>query len=219
MSGAGNGRAQGIDAAVVVLLCFGLFIVESLSMAYSNAAWAQGAVVTDASLVGLMVQECVLGAMALAYLHLRGYRLGTHLPRPTAVGTAIGAMLYGAVALAIWVLWWLTGPTQAVEPIEVMLAQAQFSIPAIIAVAIVNGAYEEFFMLGIVMPLLARGGGSFAVGMTVLLRVLYHVYQGPHGAVSVAIFGVALGAYYWRTHKLWPVVCAHVIADLFGLAT
>jgi len=212
-------RAQSIDAAVVTFICFGIFIIESVTMAYAGAPPGPGDIPTDGSLIALIVQEFMLGSIALVYLHLRGYQLLAFVPRPSARETAIGAALYAALALAIWSLWLLIDPTPAPEPIDVLVEQAQFSIPAIIAAAIVNGVYEEFFLLGFVMPMLARHGGSFAVGLTVLLRVLYHVYQGPHGAVSVAIFGVVLGAYYWRTRRLWPVVCAHVIADLIGLAS
>jgi uncharacterized protein len=211
-------RAQWIDAAVVTLICFGIFIIESVTMAYAGAP-AAGEIPTDASLIALIVQEVVLGSVALMYLHLRGYHLPAFVPRPSARDTAVGGLLYAALALAIWVLWLLIDPAPAAEPIDVLVEQAQFSIPAIIAVAIVNGVYEEFFLLGFVMPMLAGRGGSFTIGLTVLLRVLYHVYQGPHGAVSIAIFGVVLGVYYWRTHRLWPVVCAHVIADLIGLAS
>ena len=211
-------RAQWIDAAVVTFICFGIFIVESVAMAYAGAPSGPADVATDASLITMIVQEVMLGSIALMYLHLRGYHLLAFVPRPNARDTAIGAVLYAGLAIAIWLLWLLIDSAPTAEPIDVLVEQAQFSIPAIIAVAIVNGAYEEFFLLGFVMPMLARRGGSFAIGLTVLLRVLYHVYQGPHGAVSVAIFGVVLGTYYWRTHRLWPVVCAHVIADLIGLA-
>jgi len=219
MTPAERERAQWIDAAVVVFICFGIFIIESVTMAYAGASTGPSDVPTDASLIALIVQELMLGSIALVYLHVRGYHLLAFVPRPNARDTAIGAVLYAGLALAIWWMWLLIDPAPTAEPIDVLVEQAQFSIPAIIAVAIVNGVYEEFFLLGFVMPLLARRGGSFAIGLTVLLRILYHVYQGPHGAVSVAIFGVVLGAYYWRTHRLWPVVCAHVIADLIGLAS
>jgi membrane protease YdiL (CAAX protease family) len=210
-------RARYLDAAVVVLVCFGMFVAESLTQVLSGAGPGPTDIATDASLFILILQECVLGALALSFLHVRGYQLRAFLPRPTAPDTALGALLYGAVALAVWVGQRLGGDAGP-EPIDVLMAQAQFSIPAIVAVAIVNGFYEEFFLLGILTPLLARGGASFAIGCTVLLRVLYHVYQGPHGAVAAALFGITLGIFYWRTRRLWPAVCAHVIADLFGLA-
>jgi membrane protease YdiL (CAAX protease family) len=44
--------------------------------------------------------------------------------------------------------------------------------------------------------------------------MLYHIYQGPVGALSVLVFGLVLSLFYLRTGRLFPVVVAHVIADV-----
>ena len=44
--------------------------------------------------------------------------------------------------------------------------------------------------------------------------MLYHLYQGPLGAVWVLGFGLVMSLYYVRTRKLFPVVIAHVLADI-----
>lgn len=51
-----------------------------------------------------------------------------------------------------------------------------------------------------------------------LVRVLYHLYQGPLGAISILLTGTIFGIYYWKTRKLWPVAFAHIFADFAGFA-
>jgi membrane protease YdiL (CAAX protease family) len=48
--------------------------------------------------------------------------------------------------------------------------------------------------------------------------MLYHVYQGPQGTLSILAFGMIVGRYYWRTRALGPVVLTHVVADLLALS-
>ena len=48
--------------------------------------------------------------------------------------------------------------------------------------------------------------------------MLYHIYQGPYGTLSVLAFGIIIGVYYWRTRALGAVVLTHVLADLIALS-
>jgi membrane protease YdiL (CAAX protease family) len=73
-------------------------------------------------------------------------------------------------------------------------------------------------LLGYLMRGFAEAGASFALGLSVLVRLLYHLYQGPLGAVSVVVCGLVLGAAYWRTRRLWPVALAHALIDMIALS-
>jgi len=88
----------------------------------------------------------------------------------------------------------------------------------VLAMSVVNGLYEEVFLLGYLQSALERFGLAFAVGASLLVRVAYHTYQGPAGAVSVLAFGLILSAYFARRRSLWPVVSAHMFADIGGFA-
>jgi membrane protease YdiL (CAAX protease family) len=105
-----------------------------------------------------------------------------------------------------------------VQPITVIAAKAKPTLFFILAVSILNGLYEETFLLGYLVRGFSAAGASFAVGLSILVRLLYHLYQGPVGAVSVVVFGLIVSYYYWRTPVLWPAVLAHTIADVIGLA-
>ncbi|QNA98673.1 CPBP family intramembrane glutamic endopeptidase [Massilia sp. Se16.2.3] len=166
-----------------------------------------------------MMLELVLGALALAFLRARGYRISDTLPSPSWRGLQEGLLLYAAAAAACFVVGWLVpSRSDLVQPIAQMLTNAKPSLVVVLLVSMLNGLYEETFLLGYLTRRFATLGASLAVGLSVLVRLLYHLYQGPSGAVSVVVFGIVLGAVYWRTRRLWPAVVAHSVADLVGLA-
>ena len=206
-------HAGPIEALGIVLLCFGWFIVGSLQ---SLAAWQAGAgrgrAFSDGSLAGLLVIELVLAAAAMAVLRARGYPLQALCPRPSWSGAFSGAGLYLGASLLITLVLPLV-PHPADTPIGKMMAGAHVSLSTLIPVALVNGTYEEMFLLAYLMRGLRRYGASTALGIALLVRLLYHMYQGPVGALAVVLYGAVVGVYYQRTGRLFPAVLAHVIAD------
>jgi membrane protease YdiL (CAAX protease family) len=81
----------------------------------------------------------------------------------------------------------------------------------------VNGTYEEVFLLGFLQRGLRSYGLSIAVGVAVLVRVLYHLYQGPVGTLWVLGFGAVFSLYYLRSEQLWPPAFAHILWDIIPL--
>jgi membrane protease YdiL (CAAX protease family) len=204
------------DCIVVSAICFGWFILVSAQAVASDVPPQP---FTDASLLDLVVREALYASVALVYLHARGYDMVQLLPVPTAVGTLAGLALYVATVLVSWPIdAAVRSAHSAPQPIEEMVANASISFAPIIAMSVVNGLYEEVFLLGYLQRALERFGLAFAVGASLLVRVAYHVYQGPSGTASVLAFGLILGTYFAWQRKLWPVVSAHIFADIGGLA-
>ena len=205
-----------IDAVVVTILCFGWFIAGSIGAVATGFPIGQ---FSDSSLFRIVLFEFTVAAVALGYLRLRGHSLAPLVPVPTAIGCLWGLALYAAWVIATRPLFTLLGASGlATQPIQEMVAGATITLPSLIAASIVNGLYEETFLIGYLLPALAAFGAPFAIGITVLVRVLYHLYQGPVGAVSVIAIGLIFAVYFWHTRKLWPVVFAHMFADLAGFA-
>jgi membrane protease YdiL (CAAX protease family) len=100
------------------------------------------------------------------------------------------------------------------QPIARMMDGATVTMPTIVLFAMVNGTYEEVFLLGFLMRGLRHFGLSIALGVMLLVRVLYHLYQGPLGALWVLGVGVVFGLYFARTNRLWPLVFAHILWDI-----
>jgi membrane protease YdiL (CAAX protease family) len=203
-----------VDLVVVVIICFGWPIVGSV---WAMLAGFPTPPFNDAAFAGVVVEELMLGSVALAYLRLRGHELAALVPRPTALGSLVGLGLYALTTLIFWAAYWLAGtPEPSAEPIEKMIAAGSVSLPWLLAGSIVNGLFEEVFLTGFLLRALIPFGASIAIGVPVLVRAAGHLYQGPLGTMSVIGVGVVFGAYYWRKRQLWPVVVAHIVADVAG---
>ena len=207
-----------LDLVVVTALCFGWFIVASV-LAVMAGFPAQP--FSDAALIGIVLIELLFGALALGYLRLRGHELRVLFPRPSIPESVLGVGLYVASALASWLLVATCLPHDTggqPQPIEEMVSNASISAGPVVGASLINGLYEEMFLVGYLQRGLQAEGHSFAIGVSLLVRVLYHLYQGPMGAISVLGFGLVLGLYYARTKRLWPIVVAHILADVLALA-
>lgn len=204
------------EACLLIAICFGWFILVSIDAVLRG--FPTSGSFSDANLVSLMVLECFLGILALAFLRHRGYSIAELLPSPTWRGSASGLLLALGAFFACWFVEQAFSSRQLEsQPIVEIVNNAKPSLLVALLLSMLNGLYEETFLLGYLVRGFASAGASFALGLSLLVRVLYHLYQGPIGAISVLIFGLVVGIYYWRTRTLWPAVFAHILADAAAL--
>jgi len=52
-----------------------------------------------------------------------------------------------------------------------------------------------------------------AIVLVAILTGLTHLSQGPYGMVTIAIEGIAVGIFYFRVRRLFPLILAHVLYD------
>ena len=203
------------ETALVVLICFGYFILFSIQAVLTGFPVPP---LSDSSLLGTIILEGMLGTAALCFLYARAYPITELVPTPTGVGLLVGVALYAVAFLIDSLLRLAFGAAHpATQAINQMVAEASASLPVIIFVSVLNGFYEETFLIGYLFRATESLGGAFALTVTSLVRISYHLYQGPLGVLSVLGFGAVLGLYYWRTRKLWPTVVAHILGDLVVL--
>ncbi len=119
-----------------------------------------------------------------------------------------------AARLAGTLTWVAFSAGQSEQPITDMMRHSTIGAPMVLLLAIVNGTFEEVFLLGFLMRGLKERGLSIALGVMMLVRVSYHLYQGPLGACYVFGVGLVFGLFYARTQRLWPVVLAHMMWDV-----
>lgn len=203
------------EALVVIAICFGLPILTSVDALFNTYPDAP---LTDAGAIGLILFEVILSGGALLYLKARGFALGALIPRPT-VRDSLGAAL---VVLSAWLIGFIVTsplPSQPTQPVDATLAASSVSMVVMIALACINSAFEEVFLLGVLMRGLRGFGLSLAIGVPLLVRVLYSLYQGPVNVVWVLVFGLCFSLAYARKQALWTPVLAHFFWDLSTLAT
>ena len=195
----------------IAAICFGYPIYSSVTAVSSGIGVLP---FTDGAFILVALVELVLASVALVVLRVCRYPLRSLVPRPSWRDGAIGVALY---LLAIVASQLATLPFESYarsQPIRQLLEQSQVTLAGVIPMALVNGTYEEVFLLGFLMRGLLRFDRVYAVGISLLVRVLYHLYQGPVGMLSILVIGLVLGLYYLRTGRLFTVVVAHVIADM-----
>jgi membrane protease YdiL (CAAX protease family) len=113
-----------------------------------------------------------------------------------------------------------------VAPSQLHAGQVLYPVPdphvsmqLVFLASTVNGIFEELFVAGYVITALREARGVWtAVNASTVLRLLYHLYQGPIGIVIIVPMGVLYGYTYARTRQLWPLMFAHVLIDIIGLS-
>jgi uncharacterized protein len=174
----------------------------------------KGGSFSDGGLLVTMVIEVVCATAALYFLQSRNYAVSTLYPEPKIKDAGIGIALYIIFYIVHWIFIAPLYSSQPVQPIQQMLSKATVTLEVVVPLAVVNGAYEEVFLLGFLLRGLRSYGASTAVGISLLVRVLYHLYQGPVGALTILIYGALLSVYYVRFGKLFPVVFCHILSDI-----
>lgn len=199
------------EAAGIVLLCFGWFIVVSMyavSLGFRSGSFSEG------GLGGMIALEVVLGATAAYLLASRGFDVRSLYPSPSFRGALAGLLLAFAAGVIGQVAVTPLDPNHYSEPLERLMSASPIGLPLLVAFAIVNGVYEEVFLLGFLLRGLRGHGLAVAVGVSLLVRVLYHLYQGPLGAVYVLAVGAVFSLSYVATGRLFPAVLAHALWDI-----
>ncbi|HET9864749.1 MAG TPA: CPBP family intramembrane glutamic endopeptidase [Steroidobacteraceae bacterium] len=217
----------GVEFLVVVCGAFGMPIIRSILSLGPGSAGGPGAgramVFDDAALIGLVVFEVVQAAFLLWFLHLRGWTLEKVGLRITWKSTGMGWLLMVGTYLVAMGAVFVAG---LIVPTQIHAGQALYPVPdpnvsmqLVFLASTVNGIFEELFVAGYVVTALREVRGAWtAINVSTVLRLLYHLYQGPIGIAIIVPMGVLYGFTYARTRALWPLIFAHVLIDIIGLS-
>ena len=201
----------------VVSSTAGLFIASSVLHLVLRAPTED--LMTDWRLLGVLGLELVMALCWVPLLRRRGWTM-RHVSYPGANRDVfIGASLALYAYLAYWLVFMIVG---AVSPQYIRAASTvhiggTISPSIAILASVANPVAEEFLYLGFVANVLRKEGVAIALSVSVLFRVLVHLYQGPALLASVP-FGVVLAAYYLQSRRIWPAIVAHSFMDLIALS-
>jgi membrane protease YdiL (CAAX protease family) len=210
-----------VEFLIVIMWAFGLPIFSSIlsigtqtdSREYFN----------NAALVSIIVMELLQSLFLIWFLRIRGWTLEKLGLAVTLRGTGIGlVLLVGTYA----VIYALQRAAQAALPVDMPAAfqaypgaAADISMNLVFLVSTVNGIFEEVFVAGYIISAITPVRGMWtAINVSTGIRLLYHLYQGPIGILSVVPTGLIFGYVYARTRQLWPLILAHVLMDIIGLS-
>jgi membrane protease YdiL (CAAX protease family) len=212
------------EFAIVILGAFGVFFVATfLSLLDSAGSVYSGDTsrYSGGHLFSLVVYELPIGAVLFAFLRVRGWSLKRLGVRFTAGETLIGFALAFCAEFACYATLWavaIASPAfvRAIRAWD--MTPGGFGLATVIVVSIVNPIFEETFVCGYVISVLKeRADFSTAITISVAIRLLYHLYQGPIAFIGIIPFGLVLGWWYARTGRLWPAIVAHGLGDFIAM--
>jgi CAAX protease family protein len=207
-----------VEFAIVVAGAFGLSIVSSLYLAFHPPS---GALHSEPEMWRMIGRQVVVLLILGGFLLLRGWnfeRMGLQSHWMDGLhGLALAAAAYLTFIVAIIALdRFLPRLAEQAAKLEVMPKVLSPWIVA--AVVLINSFYEEFFVSGYVITALKeRAGETVAINVSVVIRLLYHLYQGVVGVIGMIPVGLIFGYWYARTNKLWPLMVAHAAINLVGM--
>jgi len=179
-------------------------------------------VFTNAELLATIIFEVIQLGFLSWFLRIRGWtfeKFGLGFSwRATAVGVVLMAVTYGLALGAEYSAQIIFNYDLEAAAVRAPKADPDLSMQLVFLVSVVNGIFEELFVTGyIITALTASRGMWMAINVSVVVRLLYHLYQGPIGIMTVVPMGLLYGYVYSRTRQLWPLMVAHVLLDVIGL--
>jgi membrane protease YdiL (CAAX protease family) len=212
----------GVEFLVVVTWAFGLPIFSSI-MSLGTPGSSAVPVFNNAQLLGTIIFEVIQLGFLSWFLHIRGWTLEkfglTFSWTGTLMGVALLVATYGLIAGVQQLAQGVFGYDLQAAIERAPKVDKELSMQLVFLVSVVNGIFEELFVAGyIITALTARRGMWVAINVSVVVRLLYHLYQGPIGVLTIVPMGLLYGYLYSRTRQLWPLVVAHVLLDVIALS-
>lgn len=202
-----------------MLVAFGNPILGSLGMVFGDETVATSATLSGNHLISMIVYEMVILCVVALFLKARGWTLGDlnleYNWRLTAMGIGLAASCIFLTTIIHYVLKTL-GTTP--PPSVLHYKHGDWDLLPIIGISTVNPIFEETIVIGYIMGVFLKPDKpTRAVNISVGVRMLYHLYQGIAGVITIVPMGLIFSYYYYKRRKLWPLIFAHGVMDFIAL--
>ncbi|MFC3928351.1 CPBP family glutamic-type intramembrane protease [Streptococcus caprae] len=216
------------DIPILTILMFGTAIFSSMQVFFTTSGAGDSELTQPDTLQNLymLLFEGVTLAIALAYLAWRRFDFKQWHFAPTVKATVTAIGLFVFLAFSVDVFFILLSPGYAGQifgtpwdiPAGLVAFFSQFTNISMVALALLNGCYEEIYFIGMCSVVEKRYRPWIFV-LSLLVRISFHTYQGVLAALAI---GLILGIFYrfWyekKDNNLYPIFLSHAIADVVGL--
>lgn len=208
---------------LVILLAFGYSIFISLvfffdsffSLSYSQISFTNG------NLIGTGFYEILIMIILYEFLQIRNslidfqnkYQLGKLL----LSSLLLIIIYYSIYFILIFIISHLFANNSMLDFSQVAVNN-NLNLFIIIIFSIVNSIFEETLVVGYVVSKLSTPKGVFfTVNTSILIRFLYHLYQGPIAALTIIPLGILFVFVYIKWKNIWPLIFAHCVMDILAL--
>lgn len=210
------------DIMVLTLIFFGASIYYS-SIGYiellDNNQVAPEISVNDLASYHITVVQVILLMIAWLYLRWRNFDfsvLNFKVDRYTLPMTLVLVLVAGAIADIYQYLHSFVIPEHYPEIDESYYQRISYT-PELIITSLVNGFFEEIFFIGLVFAVQPRSFPK-ALILSIVVRFLFHTYQGIAGALTVTTLGISFWLFRRKMNVLVPFFIAHAVFDIWGLS-
>lgn len=204
------------EFVLVLAISFIYFIGTSLSVLLRHVRTLE--LTTARALWGIAIEVAILFLIGVM-LRVRGWNVTRLTERFSLASALAGLPLFGAYMMSYWTASWIA---LSIDPSVSRMSTMRMVVtasPVVVGVLIVvNSVFEEALVTGYVITVLSPQGAALAITASTLIRLLYHLYQGPIATLSILPLGLLFGAVYWRWRTLWPLMVAHSIANAIAFA-
>lgn len=213
-----------LDFLILTLIFFGYFSYLSLASYFSapEPESISAASFSDSANWLTIGTELVLLAIAYGYLYRRQFdfsRLSFSVNKMTLPLTLALVLIGGLISDAVLYgsHWLLSEPSSYVESGEAVQSGDFFAHinGGLLLFALVNGFFEELFFMGLAFAVKSEDR-RFALITSVLIRFIFHLYQGFWSAFAIAAVGLAFIFIRQKITSITPFILAHALFDLFG---
>lgn len=176
---------------------------------------------SEENLLGLAYGEAFILVLVVPFMYARGWTIGAlglsfeRLDLLRAIVVWFFAYV-GYLALYVVLGALMSDATEAA--ISKDFNVIEIGMGTVVIVSIVNGFFEELFVTGfLIQSIRGRFGVMTALNISILVRLSYHLYQGPVAVIGLVPFGLVFAWAFVRTGRLWPLVIAHIAQDILAL--
>lgn len=211
------------DIVVLSVIFFGLPVYSStvvyFQLQQNGLSQPETFSINELASYGTMLSSALSVAAAWLYLRWRKFDFGTldlRVNRYTLPLTLLLVVCAGAAADVFQILHNMIVPEDYPDDPEGMYESLRLT-PELVVTSLFNGFFEELFFMGLVFAVAPKTLPK-AFAYSLLVRFLFHTYQGLAGALTITTLGISFFLLRRKIPYLVPFFLAHGVFDMFGLS-
>lgn len=207
-----------LEAVLVLSLGFGLFIYSSSQTAFfTNSKVATTQSYNSFDFIFIAVYELIVLIIISYFLKYRHWTLKDFNLDFTPIMFGVGLLLAfirisSGIGLGHIIESLNLFNPNTLRDSNISLQSNFFSIAIIV---IVNSFFEEFLLIGYLFKRFEKYHVALVILISSIVRASFHTYQGWQNVLGILIMALIFGFYYTRQKKLWPIIIAHAIGNIF----
>lgn len=207
-----------IEAFCVIALGFGLFIYSSTQAAFSiQSKFNEVQNYNSYDFIFIVLYEIIMLSIIITYLKFKKWKVADfnlHF-NPSMIGIAIILVLFRfSIAYVLNEILKASFIFNALSQNQSTIS-LQNNLVSTLLIIIVNSVYEEFLLIGYLFKRFQNLNTSIIIFVSFMIRLSFHTYQGWESLAMVFSIAIVFGMYYKKYKKLWPVIIAHAIGNMY----